>query len=195
MIASQAMIARAEEDGALEAGRYWSSSTRGAPARRWQLICVAKGYRLKIVTSNAFSQEKPRSHGGAGGGTGRLVESPGGLTTKQLFLDMIETARGLAANRVYVLDEPTGKHRQHRGLLPDGRGDLDADGRGGGCVRAERRDVGVDAGRRGAEAAQAAGEDRRRRTGRVTGAFGGSRARTRSRASGSATRRRCGMRA
>jgi cysteine synthase A len=92
---AQAMIARAEEDGRLKPGDTVVEYTGGSTGTSLALICVAKGYRLKIVTSNAFSQEK-RDHMAALGAELTLVESPGGLTTKQLFLDMIETARGLA---------------------------------------------------------------------------------------------------
>ncbi|HKQ48683.1 MAG TPA: cysteine synthase family protein [Phycisphaerae bacterium] len=90
-----AMIARAEEDGRLKPGDTVVEYTGGSTGTSLALICAAKGYRLKVVTSNAFSQEK-RDHMAALGAELTLVESPGGLTTKQLFLDMIETARGLA---------------------------------------------------------------------------------------------------
>lgn len=47
------------------------------------------------MSSDAFSKEK-LDHMAALGAELTLVPSEGGLTTKQLILDMIETARGLA---------------------------------------------------------------------------------------------------
>ncbi|MCX6833663.1 MAG: cysteine synthase family protein [candidate division Zixibacteria bacterium] len=59
------------------------------------LVCVAKGYHLHIVTSDAFSQEKLKQMS-AFGAELTLVPSEGGLTTKKLILDMIEAAREIS---------------------------------------------------------------------------------------------------
>jgi cysteine synthase A len=59
------------------------------------LVCAAKGYRLHIVSSDAFSREK-LDHMAALGAELTLVPSEGGRTTKKLILDMIEAARGLS---------------------------------------------------------------------------------------------------
>ena len=93
--AAQAMISRAEEDGRLKYGDTIVEYTGGSTGTSLALICVAKGYRLHIVTSNAFSQEK-RDHMSALGAELTLVPSAGGLTTKRLILDMIEAARTLS---------------------------------------------------------------------------------------------------
>ena len=58
-------------------------------------MCAAKGYRLEIVTSDAFSQQK-RDHMTALGAELTIVPSEGGLTTRKLILDMIEAARRLS---------------------------------------------------------------------------------------------------
>jgi cysteine synthase A len=69
------------------------------------MVCAAKGYRLRIVTSDAFSQEK-RDHMSALGAELTLVPSEGGLTTKKLILDMIEAARALSREpRTYWTDQ------------------------------------------------------------------------------------------
>lgn len=94
--AAQAMIARAEEDGRLKPGDTIIEYTGGSTGISLALICVAKGYNLHIVSSDAFSQDKLR-HMAALGARLTLVPSEGGLTTKKLILDMIETARELAA--------------------------------------------------------------------------------------------------
>jgi cysteine synthase A len=59
------------------------------------LVCAAKGYRLQIISSDAFSQEK-LDHMAALGAELTLVRSEGGLTTKKLILEMIEAARRLS---------------------------------------------------------------------------------------------------
>ena len=89
---AQAMISRAEEDGRLKPGDTIVEYTGGSTGTSLALICVAKGYRLHIVTSNAFSQEK-LDHMSALGADLTLVPSDGGLTTKRLILDMIEAAK------------------------------------------------------------------------------------------------------
>jgi len=90
-----AVISRAEEDGRLKPGDTVLEYTGGSTGASLALVCAAKGYRLKIVTSDAFSQEK-RDHMAALGAELTLVPSEGGLTTKKLILDMIETARTLS---------------------------------------------------------------------------------------------------
>jgi cysteine synthase len=92
---AQAMISRAEADGRLRPGDTIVEYTGGSTGISLALICVAKGYRLHIVTSDAFSQEKLR-HMSALGAELTLVPSEGGLTTKKLILDMIEVAREIS---------------------------------------------------------------------------------------------------
>lgn len=94
--AAQAMISRAEEDGRLKPGYTIVEYTGGSTGISLALICVAKGYKLHIVSSDAFSQDKLR-HMTALGAQLTLVPSEGGLTTKKLILDMIEKAKELAA--------------------------------------------------------------------------------------------------
>jgi cysteine synthase A len=69
--------------------------TGGSTGTSLAFVCAARGYRIRIVTSDAFSQEK-RDHMAALGAELTLVPSEGGLTTKKLILDMIETARRLS---------------------------------------------------------------------------------------------------
>jgi cysteine synthase A len=92
---AQTVIARAEEDGRLKPGDTVVEYTGGSTGTSLALVCAAKGYRIRIVTSDAFSQEK-RDHMVALGAELTLVPSEGGLTTKQLILDMIEAARRLS---------------------------------------------------------------------------------------------------
>jgi cysteine synthase A len=92
---AQAMILRAEEDGRLKPGDTIVEYTGGSTGISLALICVAKGYRLHIVTSDAFSREKLK-HMAALGAELTMVPSEGGLTTKKLILDMIEVAREIS---------------------------------------------------------------------------------------------------
>jgi cysteine synthase A len=89
---AQAVISRAEEDGRLSPGDSVVEYTGGSTGASLALVCAAKGYRLQIVSSDAFSQEK-LDHMAALGAELTLVRSERGLTTKKLILDMIETAR------------------------------------------------------------------------------------------------------
>ena len=93
---ARAVISRAEADGRLQPGDTVLEYTGGSTGTSLALVCAAKGYRLRIVTSDAFSQEK-RDHMAALGADLTLVPSEGGFTTKKLILDMIEAARRLSA--------------------------------------------------------------------------------------------------
>ncbi len=92
---AQAVISRAERDGRLKPGDTVVEYTGGSTGTSLAMVCAAKGYCIKIVTSDAFSQEK-RDHMAALGAELTLVPSEGGRTTKKLILDLIEAARGLS---------------------------------------------------------------------------------------------------
>ena len=93
--AAQAMISRAEEDGRLNPGDVIVEYTGGSTGISLALICVAKGYLLHIVTSDAFSPDKLIQMK-AFGAELTIVPSEGGSTTKKLILDMIEAAREIS---------------------------------------------------------------------------------------------------
>lgn len=92
---AQTVISKAEEDGRLKPGDTVVEYTGGSTGASLALVCAAKGYRLQIISSDAFSREK-LDHMAALGAELTLVPSEGGLTTKKLILDMIETARELS---------------------------------------------------------------------------------------------------
>jgi cysteine synthase len=91
-----AVIERAETDGRLKPGDTVVEYTGGSTGASLALVCAAKGYRLRIVTSDAFSREK-RDQMAALGAELTLVPSEDGRTTRKLILDMIETARTLSS--------------------------------------------------------------------------------------------------
>ena len=92
---ARAVISKAEKDGRLKVGDTVLEYTGGSTGTSLALVCAAKGYRMQIVSSDAFSKEK-LDHMAALGAELTLVPSEGGLTTKKLILDMIEVARGFS---------------------------------------------------------------------------------------------------
>ena len=100
-----AVITRAEEDGRLKPGDTVVEYTGGSTGASLALVCAARGYRLQIVSSDAFSQEKLDQMAALGAEL-TLVPSEGGRTTRKLILDMIEVARQLSrAPHTYWTDQ------------------------------------------------------------------------------------------
>src|SRR5438128_10505304 len=92
---ARAVISQAENDGRLKPGDTVVEYTGGSTGTALALVCAAKGYPIRIVSSDAFSREK-LDHMTALGAELTLVPSEGGRTTKKLILDMIETARRMS---------------------------------------------------------------------------------------------------
>ena len=92
---AEAVIARAEEEGRLKPGGTLVEYTGGSTGASLALVCAVKGYRIRIVTSDAFAREKLDQMRALGAEL-TLVPSEGGLTTKKLILDMIEEARRIS---------------------------------------------------------------------------------------------------
>lgn len=127
-----AMISRAEEDGRLKAGDTVVEYTGGSTGTSLALVCAAKGYRLRIVTSDAFSREK-RDHMAALGAELTIVPSEGGLSTRALFLEMIERAREFSrepgtfwTDQLKNADSPGGYHGLGEEILAQTGGRVDA---------------------------------------------------------------------
>jgi len=93
---ARAVIERAESDGRLRPRDTVVEYTGGSTGTSLAMVCAARGHRIRIVTSDAFSREK-RDQMAALGAELVLVPSEGGKTTKKLILDMIEAARELAS--------------------------------------------------------------------------------------------------
>jgi cysteine synthase A len=92
---AHAVISRAEEDGRLKPGYTVVEYTGGSTGTSLAFVCAAKGYPIRIVSSDAFSQEK-LDHMTALGAELTIVPSEGGRTTKKLILDMIAVAREMS---------------------------------------------------------------------------------------------------
>jgi cysteine synthase A len=98
-------IGRAETDGRLQPGFTIVEYTGGSTGASLGLVCAVKGYRLRLVTSDAFSKEK-RDHMSALGAELELIPSVRGETTRQLILDMIARARELGQEpRTFWFDQ------------------------------------------------------------------------------------------
>jgi cysteine synthase len=100
-----AVVSRPEADGRLRPGDTVVEYTGGSTGASLALVCAAKGYRIRIVSSDAFSREK-LDQMVAYGAELTLVPSEGGWTTKKLILDMIGAARALSREpRTYWTDQ------------------------------------------------------------------------------------------
>jgi len=130
--AALAMIGRAEADGRLRPGYTVVEYTGGSTGISLALVCVAKGYGIHIITSDAFSEDKRRQMA-AFGAKLTLVPSEGGLTTKKLILDMIETAREASrepntywTNQLHNEDSVAGYHALGEEIWSQTEGRVDA---------------------------------------------------------------------
>ena len=129
---ASAVISRAEQDGRLKPGDTIVEYTGGSTGASLAWVCAAKGYRIRIVSSDAFSPEK-LDQMAAFGADITLVPSEGGRTTKKLILDMIETARRMSqAPNTYWTDQLNnhdsiaGYHGLGEEIWSQTRGEVDA---------------------------------------------------------------------
>ena len=127
-----AVISCAEQDGRLQAGDTVVEYTGGSTGASLALVCAVKGYRLQIVTSDAFSLER-RDHMAALGAVLTLVPSEGGLTTRTLIQQMVETARSLSlqprtfwVNQLENRDSIAGYHPLGEEIWQQTNGQVDA---------------------------------------------------------------------
>ena len=129
---ARGVIERAEADGRLQSGYSVVEYTGGSTGASLALVCAAKGYRLRIVTSDAFSKEKLDQMAALGAEL-TLVPSEGGLTTKKLILDMIEAAREISreprtywTNQLHNEDTIAGYHTLGEEIWTQIGGEVDA---------------------------------------------------------------------
>ncbi len=89
---AKAMIEAAEADGRLKPGGTVVEYTAGTTGISLALVCAAKGYGLKIVYSDAFSDEKKYTMQ-AFGAQIQEVKSENKMITEGLIREMVERAR------------------------------------------------------------------------------------------------------
>jgi cysteine synthase A len=87
-----AIVEAAESDGRLAGDGTVVEYTGGSTGVSLALVCAVKGYRVRIVSSDAFAREK-LDHMRLLGAELQLIQSDGGRMTEQLTRDMIEAAR------------------------------------------------------------------------------------------------------
>jgi cysteine synthase len=116
---AHAVVARAEADGRLAPGDTIVEYTGGSTGASLALVCAAKGYRLRIVSSDAFSPQKLDQMTALGAEL-TLVPSEGGRTTKKLILDMIDAARVLSAEPHTYWTDQLNNHDSIAGYYPLG---------------------------------------------------------------------------
>jgi cysteine synthase A len=91
-----AAVEAAERDGRLRPGGTVVEYTGGSTGVSLALVCAAKGYRLEVVSSDAFSEEKIRTMR-AFGAQVTIIPSDERKINEKLIKEMIETARRLSA--------------------------------------------------------------------------------------------------
>lgn len=100
-----AMITEAERRGDLRPGMTVLEYTAGSTGSSLAYVCAAKGYRFRVVTSDAFAPEKLATMAALGADL-TIVPSVGGKITPDLTPRMIETAREIAEDpNVYWTDQ------------------------------------------------------------------------------------------
>ncbi|MFX0046243.1 MAG: PLP-dependent cysteine synthase family protein [Candidatus Hermodarchaeota archaeon] len=129
---AQSMIEKAEADGRLSPGGTVVEYTGGSTGTSLALVCAIKGYRFRVVSSDAFSQEK-LDHMKALGAEVTIVPSGGRGIRKELIEEMIEAAREMTDEPgTYWTDQLNNKDNES-GYFPLGeeiwdqtRGQIDA---------------------------------------------------------------------
>jgi cysteine synthase A len=116
---AQAVLSSAEADGRLQPGDTVIEYTGGSTGASLALVCAAKGYPIRIVSSDAFSREKLDQMTALGAEL-TLVPSEGGRTTKKLILDMIEAARRLSQEPNTYWTDQLNNHDSIAGYFPLG---------------------------------------------------------------------------
>lgn len=105
-----AMIEGAEKDGLLKKGDTVLEYTGGSTGSSLAFVCAVKGYKLKVVTSDAFSEEK-RNTMRAFGAELTIVPSKGGKTTPELIPEMMKVAEEMGRDtRTYRTNQFYNKH-------------------------------------------------------------------------------------
>jgi cysteine synthase A len=102
---AQAMIAAAERDGRLKPGDTVVEYSGGSTGASLALICSAKGYPLRIFSSDAFAEEKLVQMAAFGADL-TIIKSANGLITKKVIEDIIAAARDASRQpRTYWTDQ------------------------------------------------------------------------------------------
>ena len=127
------MVEEAERDGLIEPGRTTIVEyTGGSTGSSLAFVCAVKGYPLKLVSSDAFSEEKIRTMRALGAEV-EILPSDGGKITRELMDGIIGRTAELAEQPdTYFTDQcnnphnPKGYEPMGREILEQTGGDVDA---------------------------------------------------------------------
>ncbi len=126
------MIEEAEKRGDLQPGMTVVEYTGGSTGSSLAFVCAVKGYRFRVVSSDAFAREKLQTMK-AFGAELFIVPSEGGKTTPDLIPRMMEKARSLAesgdcyyTNQIHNSDIIVGYRKIGKELLQQVEGHIDA---------------------------------------------------------------------
>jgi len=129
---AKAMVEAAEKDGRLPPRGTVVEYTGGSTGTSLGLVCAAKGYGLKIVFSDAFSDEKRRMME-AFGAEVTVVKSDQGKMNERLFRDLVATAERIAkgpghwfCNQLTNHDGSAGYHSLGEEIWEQTEGRIDA---------------------------------------------------------------------
>jgi cysteine synthase A len=127
-----AMIEGAEAREELKPGMTVVEYTGGNSGASLAFVCAVKGYKLEVVSSDAFGEGKLRAIRAFGANVS-LVQSEGGQITEDLVPRMVEQARTLAqgentylANELENADSVNGYENIGRELLAQAEGPIHA---------------------------------------------------------------------
>jgi cysteine synthase A len=115
-----AAITAAEADGRLPPGGTVVEYTGGTTGISLALVAAAKGYKSRIVFSDAFSQDKGLMMQALGSEL-TMVASRGGGITADLVKQMVETARGISSEPGHWWCDQLNNRDAIQGYLPLGR--------------------------------------------------------------------------
>src|SRR5262245_40583521 len=99
-----AMIEAAEADGRLQPGQLVVEYTGGSTGSSLAFVCAVKGYPLRIVSSDAFAEEKIRTMRAFGADV-ELVHSPQGITPDLIPAMMRRAAEIAAETGAFATDQ------------------------------------------------------------------------------------------
>ena len=117
------MIEGAERRGDLKAGGTVIEYTGGSTGSSLAMVCAIKGYKVHLVSSDAFAEEKLRTMKAVGAKL-EIIPSENGLLTAKLIDDMIARARELSnepntfwTDQVNNVDNRNAYHQMAREIL------------------------------------------------------------------------------
>ena len=129
---AKAVIEAAEASGRLQPGGTVVEYTGGSTGISLALVCAAKGYKLQIVTSDAFSEDKIRTMQ-AFGAQITSIPSDNQRITEKLIKEMIDTAHRMSlqpghwwVNQIYNQDARAGYYGLGEEIWEQTAGEVDA---------------------------------------------------------------------